>query len=223
MLFPPLFLQERKWTGSSARPPRLQSPWPVRCLAQETVCSVIGRPGPAAPRPAPVRPSRGSRWGRAPSWPTTPGKVSSATFSMEMYADEARILTSSWPFKLSSAVTHWMSRFHTCLHVHLSLSHTVCLSVLVIISVGLSPRLTLAFYQFLTSFLCLCLFFLVYISVCVCSSFCSSFLLCFKTFSCILSRCVCVCVFLTVTAMVVAWITVMEGNSCDRILAVLNL
>lgn len=70
------FPQKRKSTGTSARCPRLRSPSPARCLARGTACSAIGRAGPPAPRPAPARPSRASRRGRAPSWPTTPGKVS---------------------------------------------------------------------------------------------------------------------------------------------------
>ena len=68
--------QARGWTGTSARLPRPPSLCPARCPAPGTACSATGPPGPPAPRPAPVKPSRGSRWGPAPSWPTTPGKVS---------------------------------------------------------------------------------------------------------------------------------------------------
>lgn len=95
------FFQAKRWTEISARPPRLWSPCPVRCLARGTACSATGPPGLLVLRPAPAKPSRESRWGHAPFWLITPGKVSlhlstvrqsPAPSCMEIYADEARIL-----------------------------------------------------------------------------------------------------------------------------------
>lgn len=95
------FLQAKRWTEISARPPRLWSPCPVRCLARGTACSATGPPGLLVLRPAPAKPSRESRWGHAPFWLITPGKVSlhlstvrqsPAPSCMEIYADEAWIL-----------------------------------------------------------------------------------------------------------------------------------
>lgn len=64
------------WTKTSAPRLPLLDPFPVWFPAPGTVSSATGPPGPPALRPAPVRPSRGSRWGFAPSWRIMLEKVS---------------------------------------------------------------------------------------------------------------------------------------------------
>lgn len=162
-------LQVSQWTPACARRRLPQSRWPARFLAPGTACSVTGRRGPPALRPALARTWRGSRCGRAPSWPTTPVKVRWC----------ARTCLSS-----SSAVG-WPVRDR---FISAARQLDALLSISSVISRrGLKLSFSSSDHLDLPAFLKM--------SACL-----------IRGFS--LSRSL-----LTVTAMVVAWITVMEGNT----------
>lgn len=185
------FLQERRWTEIFAPPPWLQSLCHARCLAQGTACSVTGRHGLRALRRAPARTSRGSRWGPAPFWPTTPGKVSLHLPSVSpaaVYGNECR-----WGLDISLVMAFQVV---LCCHsLNVCISHlSACAFVLISNSLLICPgdyfgwsvsspdtHFFIFFYDHfpgLKLFVCLPLF-----------------LWCLRTFPCVLSGCVCACVF----------------------------
>lgn len=186
------FLQEWRWTEICVPPPRLQSLCPVRCLAQGTACSATGRHGLLALRPAPARTSRGSKWGPAPFWPTTLGKVSlhlppaSCTI---VYGNVCRwgldigLVMAFQVVLCCHSLNVWISHLSACAFVLISNSLLICPGDYFCWSVSSPDTHFFICFYYRFSGLKLCLHLLVCLSL---------FLSRLQIFPCVLSGCVCV-------------------------------
>lgn len=156
-----VLLQERRWKEISARLTQLQNLCPVRCLAQETVCSVTGRPGPLALRHAQARPLRASKWGPALFWPTMLGKVSldpptvDCSWYMEMRPEYW--LSHSLSSRPLLSLFECLDFTVLCMCICPYLKQSAYLSWWLFLLVCLLAWHSL-FYLALRSFLCICLF-----------------------------------------------------------------